>query len=147
MSGSKVAAFIAGGIFGAVCAKFGKYQISVSSSDYVNVKGNSSSIVTMNGVTYTGKNIRIDDNGVVIDGEKRESFNQDYKNLTFNVTVEGNPLLIETMGSVTVNGNCGGVNTMGTVNVTGDSGNINTMGAVKVSGNSGTISTMGNVTR
>ncbi|MNG23098.1 hypothetical protein D3C84_1076620 [compost metagenome] len=75
--------------------------------------------MTINGITYTGKNISVDGNRVVVDGVEQAV----PVTGPVSVVVNGNPTSVETAaGRVQVTGNVGSVRTMsGHV----DSGDIN----------------------
>lgn len=115
---------------------------TTTSGDFVHVTGDSS--VTINGKTYTGRDIYVSNGKAIVDG-KKETYTDDNNRHSYTVEIKGNPSKVETAGPVTVTGDCGSINTAGNVTVNGSSGSINTMGSVTVKGNSGNISTMGQV--
>ena len=111
------------------------------------VKLNGSSTVSVNGKTYKGNNIEVKNGKVWIDGKPAEDYAAPGDKLhTYNVTINGNPQAVATLGDVTVNGNCGDIATTGAVTVKGNSEDIATMGTVTVGGRAGSISAWGRVT-
>lgn len=103
---------------------------------------NASSSVTIDGKTFTGRNIKIINDKVIIDGVEQEGSLVD----PVSVTVNGDAERIETVsGSVDVSGSCGAVKTMsGDVRCGDVKGDVGTMsGDVtcgKVGGNIKTMS-------
>lgn len=80
--------------------------------------------VEINGIRYSGKDVAIDGNGVIIDG-KRVELGQE---LVFNVTVHGNVKTIDGAKRVTVIGTVDKVETMsGRVECGDVLGNVRTM--------------------
>lgn len=118
---------------------------SWGSTDFVKTTGNSK--VSINGKTYSGNNIEVKNGKVWIDGKPAEDYAPTGdKSHTYNVTINGNPQGVATLGDVTVNGNCGDIATTGAVTVKGNSEDIATMGTVTVGGRAQSISAWGKVT-
>jgi len=81
-------------------------------------KGNSISNVTINGQSFTGKNVVVSNNKIMIDGKEAEI---NYEEKTFNIVVTGD---VESV-----------VNESGLINVTGNAGEIkSTSGDIEIGG-------------
>lgn len=147
------------GVFGYALYKllinsgFTYIYVKENKGDYLVINGKEPSTMTINGKSYTGKNIKL-----TIDGE---TVPYSVESTTFNISIIGNPEHITSMDSVQVTGNPGNVKAMnsvkitgnckdihaqGSVNVQGSCSDIKTQSSVTVGGNSGKISTMGKVT-
>lgn len=98
------------------------------------------SSVEINGRSFSGKNISIDSNGVVIDGKHVELG----KELVFNVVVIGEVQSIHGANSVKVTGPVGSVKTMSGEVECGDvTGNVSTMsGDITANNIAGSVKTM-----
>lgn len=120
-------------IFGVIKNRLNKY---INSDNYVNILGNNTTVVSINDKIYTGKNIKISNGNVIIDGTiQHDRYDNSFsKNHHYTVTVTANNIdLIVTVGNVTVHGYCGDVNTTSHVTVHGSCGDVNTTGNVTVS--------------
>lgn len=95
--------------------------------------------VTINGKTYTGRNIKFNGNKVSVDGKVVEEAENIY------ITVKGDVEKIDTTGDIEVHGNVGSAETgAGDINIIGDvSGDVETgAGDIVIKGNvNGDVST------
>lgn len=99
------------------------------------------SVIKVNGRTFRGKDVMINNSDVIIDGKKVDLGQE----LNITVVVEGEVKSIEGARSVTVNGSVGSVKTQsGDVNCGDVHGSVSTMSgdvtAAKISGNVSTMS-------
>ena len=91
------------------------------------MKMNSSSTVTINGVTYSGNSVSIINGKIVVDGEMKD---QQLSNMIVNVVVNGDANEVSTVsGDISVNGNVNSVSSVsGDVNVRGGvNGSVSTV--------------------
>lgn len=94
--------------------------------------------VTINGVTYTGNNITIRNNNVIIDGKTQ--YKNKYNN-TVNIDIVGNVQNVNCNGTVSVNGTViGDIDCGGSCNIDGDVG-----GSIDCGGSCSAMNIKGNI--
>lgn len=100
------------------------------------------STITINGKSYSGNNIVVKNNKVIIDGV--EATPDESKVISINVQGDVNALSVDSAQTVIVNGNTGSLKTVsGDVRCADISGNVNTIsGDVKANIIKGSVSTI-----
>jgi len=83
-------------------------------------------MITINGVTYKGNNIVVNNNKVIIDGVKVDT--KDYKEINIVVSGNLNSLEVDSCNTISIGGHCEDIETTnGDVDVSGDvHGNVKT---------------------
>lgn len=99
-------------------------------------------VIRINGVSYSGRSISINNGNITIDGKKAEL--KDEKVITIEVTGDIDKLSADECQTITVSGSCGSVSTMsGDVECGNIGGSVSTMsGDVSCGGIGGNVSTM-----
>jgi hypothetical protein len=102
--------------------------------------------VTINGSTFTGRNITVVNGQVIVDGVDRTP---DSKNITISVTGDVSSLKVDVCNLITIAGNCGDVETVsGSVEVAGQvNGDVESVsGSIRCGAIAGKASTVsGNI--